>query len=229
LPAQPTARFPELQLRILRQRLPPCDDADVFPRLGGVGDTGETPKQLHRGGRFAALPVGNTDRSSLGLGHAEHEPESMGSPCLRLQATCRNKTLTAKPEPQNRREESDMAAWDVNWAWGLPLIVLTVVIHVLGLGLLNERIVTRVGHRANPTRVTALFVVIMAAAALMVAAMHAIEGTMGGSLSGLGALPDFRKAMLYSFGAITSYGHASMPGATSNFEASLPDLVCLRG
>ena len=26
--------------------------------------------------------------------------------------------------------------WRENWAWGLPLIVLTVVFHVLGLGLL---------------------------------------------------------------------------------------------
>jgi hypothetical protein len=31
-----------------------------------------------------------------------------------------------------------MATWDINWAWGLPLIVLTVVIHVLGLSMISE-------------------------------------------------------------------------------------------
>jgi hypothetical protein len=28
--------------------------------------------------------------------------------------------------------------WHVDWAWSLPLIVLNVVIHVLGLGVINE-------------------------------------------------------------------------------------------
>jgi hypothetical protein len=69
-----------------------------------------------------------------------------------------------------------MATWHVNWAWGLPLIVLTVVIHVLGLGLINEQIVTRMSHRVNPQRLTALFVMVMAAATLMVTALHAIAG-----------------------------------------------------
>ena len=31
----------------------------------------------------------------------------------------------------------NIATWHADWAWGLPLIVLTVVIHVLGLGLIN--------------------------------------------------------------------------------------------
>jgi hypothetical protein len=32
-----------------------------------------------------------------------------------------------------------LAAWHTDWAWGLPLIVLNVVIHVVGLGLINAR------------------------------------------------------------------------------------------
>jgi len=35
----------------------------------------------------------------------------------------------------------DVAAWNVNWAWSLPLIVLSVVIHANGLGLINESLV----------------------------------------------------------------------------------------
>ena len=30
-------------------------------------------------------------------------------------------------------------SWSSNWAWGLPLIVLTVVIHVMGLGFIKEK------------------------------------------------------------------------------------------
>jgi hypothetical protein len=104
-----------------------------------------------------------------------------------------------------------MADWHVNWAWGLPLIVATVVIHVLGLGLINEQIVTRTGHRVNPRHLTALFVVVMATATLLVTALHASEGIVWAvAYRGLGALPDIRSAMLYSLGAITSYGHAQI-------------------
>ena len=31
--------------------------------------------------------------------------------------------------------------WRTDWAWGLPLIVLTVLIHVSGLGLISQRVV----------------------------------------------------------------------------------------
>jgi hypothetical protein len=30
-------------------------------------------------------------------------------------------------------------SWRADWAWGLPLIVLTAVIHVSTLGLMNQR------------------------------------------------------------------------------------------
>ena len=102
-----------------------------------------------------------------------------------------------------------MAAWHADWSWGLPLIVLNVVIHVLGLGVINEQIVGRMTNRVNPQHLTALFVVIMAAATVMVTVLHAIEGTVWAvAYLGLGALPDIRSAMLYSLSAITSNGHA---------------------
>ncbi len=33
------------------------------------------------------------------------------------------------------------AAWNSDWAWSLPLIVLSVLIHVIGLGLFNVKMV----------------------------------------------------------------------------------------
>jgi hypothetical protein len=105
----------------------------------------------------------------------------------------------------------DIATWHADWAWGLPLIVLNVIIHVLGLGLINEQIVTLVSRRLIPPRLTASFVVIMAAATLLITALHAIEGIVwAAAYRGLGALPDIRSAMLYSLSAITSYGHAAI-------------------
>jgi hypothetical protein len=104
-----------------------------------------------------------------------------------------------------------MATWDIDWVWSLPLIVLTVVTHVFGLGVINERIVGRMSHKVHPRHLTALFVAIMAAAALMVTLLLAFEGAVWGAVYRvLGALPDSRSAMLYSLSAITSYGHASL-------------------
>jgi len=35
----------------------------------------------------------------------------------------------------------DATSWVGNWAWSLPMIVLTVVIHLCGLALMSERVV----------------------------------------------------------------------------------------
>jgi hypothetical protein len=45
-----------------------------------------------------------------------------------------------------------MTSWTGDWAWSFPLIALSVVIHVLGLGLFNERVVAPgVSPRAKPS------------------------------------------------------------------------------
>jgi hypothetical protein len=52
---------------------------------------------------------------------------------------------------------------------------------------------------------------VLAAATLMVTVLIAIEGTVWAlAYRVLGALPDNRSAMLYSLGAITAYGHATI-------------------
>ena len=105
----------------------------------------------------------------------------------------------------------NMTDWHADWAWSLPLIVLNVVIHVLGLGVINERIIGRLSDAVNRRHFTALFLVVMGAAALMVTVLHAFEGSVwAAAYRVLGALPDNRSAMLYSLSAITSYGHANV-------------------
>src|ERR1022692_4851566 len=59
------------------------------------------------------------------------------------------------------------AAWRENWAWGLPLIVLTVVIHVLSLELINQRgarLLSQMTERRHPTLV---FAVVMGTTTLL--------------------------------------------------------------
>ena len=105
----------------------------------------------------------------------------------------------------------DNITWSGNWAWGLPLIVLTVVIHVMGLGLIRQRVI-RISDRSIERRhPTVVFVMIMGAVTLAATCLHAFEaGIWAGAYRVLGALPDSKSAMLYSLNAITSYGHTNL-------------------
>jgi hypothetical protein len=103
------------------------------------------------------------------------------------------------------------ASWGANWAWGLPLIVLTVVIHVSGLGLINNKVsgvFSRMTERRHPG---AVFAVVMGATTLLATILHAFEAGMWAiSYELTDALPDFKMAMLYSLNAITCYGHENL-------------------
>jgi len=97
--------------------------------------------------------------------------------------------------------------WRADWEWGLPLIVITVVIHVLGLRLVNVKgvnLYTRERDKRHPTIVFALFI---SGVILVATALHGVEaGLWAGCYKFLGAQPDFKSAMLYSLGAMTTYG-----------------------
>jgi hypothetical protein len=54
-----------------------------------------------------------------------------------------------------------MLLWVADWAWSLPLILLTVVIHVFGLGLINERVVRTLSRSIGHRRLVPLFAVVM--------------------------------------------------------------------
>jgi hypothetical protein len=99
-------------------------------------------------------------------------------------------------------------AWSGDWAWGLPLIVLTVIIHVLGLGLAGKRMVRLSGGALGRDHPTLVFVMIVATTTLLATCLHAIEAAIwAGVYTLLDAVPDSRSAMLYSLSAMTSYGH----------------------
>ncbi len=103
------------------------------------------------------------------------------------------------------------ASWTSDWAWGLPLIVLTVLIHVLGLGLVRQRTVRITARHEAHRHPLAIFVIVMGATTLLATCLHGLEtGIWAVAYRILGALPDNREAMLYSLNAITSYGHTNI-------------------
>ena len=90
--------------------------------------------------------------------------------------------------------------WGADWAWGGPLIVLTVLILDGNVGRRIERHHPRVA-----------FVVVVGATTLLAVGLHALEGMMWAcAYLFLGALPDFRSCVLYSANAMTSYGHTNL-------------------
>ena len=101
--------------------------------------------------------------------------------------------------------------WGMDWVWGLPLIVLTVVIHAFGLALISGRIRSALSIVRQHTNLSATSIVVMGVTALWATILHAFEGFLwAAAYRYLGALHDNRSAMLYSLGAMTTYGHATL-------------------
>ncbi len=101
--------------------------------------------------------------------------------------------------------------WSADWIWGCPLIVLTVILHVLGLGYIGRKAISIQGDMLKHRHRTATFSVVVGTTALLATVLHGIEtGFWAIAYIFIGALPDFRSAMLYSMGAMTTYGHQSL-------------------
>lgn len=96
--------------------------------------------------------------------------------------------------------------WTNNWLLSLPLLVATVVMHVTMFMFVTKALIREI----KPADRTLLsFNVSVALLALFAAVLHGLEAVAWALLYvHVGALPDISDAMLYSLGAITSYGHA---------------------
>jgi hypothetical protein len=104
-----------------------------------------------------------------------------------------------------------VGTWSGDWAWSLPLIVLTVVIHVCGLAIIGERVAEALGESVDRRRFMLKFAMVMGITSLLATILHGIEGAIwAAAYRFLDAVPDSRTAMLYSISAITSYGHANL-------------------
>ncbi len=102
-------------------------------------------------------------------------------------------------------------AWSNNWAWGLPLIVLTVLVHAFALVEIRDRVVLELPIVLRARRSSMVLAILMVVSVLLLTVLHAVEAfAWAGAYVVLGARPDFASAMLYSLSAMTSYGHANL-------------------
>lgn len=92
------------------------------------------------------------------------------------------------------------------------MILLTVVAHVLGLGGVRLSVSSLLGRpRPSRQRRLAQFTIGPAIAVMLVTGLHAFEAGIWAWVYVLtGALSNYRVAMLYSMGAMTTFGHAPL-------------------
>jgi MFS superfamily sulfate permease-like transporter len=110
-----------------------------------------------------------------------------------------------------RMNTIDAVAWYADWAWSLPLIALSVVIHVFCLGLFTQKVEHALTLWKDRRRFQTVFALVMSVAVTLATILHGVEGAIWAlAYRFVGAMPDGRTAMLYSLGAMTSYGHVNL-------------------
>lgn len=103
-----------------------------------------------------------------------------------------------------------MSAWSGNWAWSLPLIVVSVTIHVICFAFINDGVARATRNMRHSGNFMIVFGLVMGFTILLATLLHASEAAMwAGVYWLLQALPDYKSAMLYSLNAMTTYGHES--------------------
>ncbi|HTZ49122.1 MAG TPA: hypothetical protein VMH20_16130 [Verrucomicrobiae bacterium] len=102
----------------------------------------------------------------------------------------------------------NMVPWSSDWLWSLPLSVICVVIHVVGLYLIKQRFDHLLLEAAQfKMRIAAM--VFMAVTTVSVTLLHGAEAMIwAAAFRWLHALPDNKSAMLYSLNAMTTFGHS---------------------
>jgi hypothetical protein len=104
------------------------------------------------------------------------------------------------------------ATWSTDWVWGCPLIVLTVIIHVLGLGYVSRKAIQIYQNDGKDRRYPqAALAVVLGSSALLATVLHALEtGIWAAAYCLIGTMPNYRLGMLYSLGAMTTYGNQDL-------------------
>ena len=105
----------------------------------------------------------------------------------------------------------DTPAWGADWAWGVPLILLTVVFHAYCLSRIVEGVSHRLDGKHAPGQLLTIPILIVGGTALSATLLHGFEGAVWAIVYLLlGASPDLKSAVLYSLEAMTSYGHENL-------------------
>lgn len=101
--------------------------------------------------------------------------------------------------------------WIDDWAWGVPLIVLTVIVHTLALFGMRNRVVAILAGYYDEEHFRLPFALVMGATVLVIMVLLALEAALWARVYVIvGAQPDGARAMLYSLEAMTTFGHADV-------------------
>jgi hypothetical protein len=102
-----------------------------------------------------------------------------------------------------------LLTWYTDWIASFPLILLTVLMHVSGLAVIKNRAIDLVERAASRGSRGFVFALMMCCIVLLVTVLHAIDASVWAvAYLVLAALPDWHSAMVYSLGAMTTFGNA---------------------
>jgi hypothetical protein len=105
-----------------------------------------------------------------------------------------------------------LGIWYTDWLIGAVMTIGTVVLHVVGLALIHRIVLLQLARavrvRAADAREFILVLTPAVALAFMLHALEAFSWAMGYVM--LGALETWRAAVIYSLGALSTYGHAGV-------------------
>lgn len=104
----------------------------------------------------------------------------------------------------------------VNWTWGISLIVLTLMVHALGvvmMALPGLRLRHWLGGlHLRPAQKVPIVVGVIAAVGMLLAVLHGIEAAIWAlAYQWLGGLSTFNDALFYSVDSMTTRGASGLP------------------
>jgi hypothetical protein len=105
-----------------------------------------------------------------------------------------------------------LVPWRSDWLWSIPLIVVTIVFHSYGLGLLSRGLLILLRADRKKHLAHALSVLVVGGSSLCAICLHGLEAWMWavayrllGTLGG-----DRKEAMLYSISVMTTVGGTNL-------------------
>ena len=103
------------------------------------------------------------------------------------------------------------APWGSDWAWSMPLVVVTVVFHAYVLGLLNRAVSSILKGNREKHLADVVSVLVVGGTALCATILQGSEASIWAiAYRLLAALPDRKSAMLFSLGAMTTSGNPTL-------------------
>jgi hypothetical protein len=105
----------------------------------------------------------------------------------------------------------ESTTWVGDWAWGVPLILANLLIHVVGLNLIGAFVLGDYAGTLRRHTASCNFIMVVGVTSVFTIGLHGLESLIwGAAYLLLGALSNYKTAMLYSLEAMTTYGHTNI-------------------